>query len=354
MGCLYAKDVIGIAQDWIGYHEGDNNWTIFAKILDDCFYFDPQYKQNVAWCATFCDFCCVVAALPADRSNDEKKYDAQFFLYQPSKNNYSCSAREFANYFKNVGAWYTSDPMPGDMIFFDYGSGIAHVGIVEDVDGCITSIEGNAGDMVQRKWYDFDEIGGRIAGFGRPRYDGYEPNPKPDPEPTPTPTPEPQQKFTVQTYSGDALRLRAEPNTSSEQVGWIDNGTTFVADDIVEGEYIGGINTWVYYNGGYASGRYLYPTPEIVEPEPIPEPDPIPEPTPDPTPEPIPEPSVGEEYTVRVNTFLAVRSTPEALEDDSNKIGELYNGAIVIVYAKEGNWAKIGGNMWVSMTYLED
>lgn len=53
----------------------------------------------------------------------------------------------------DASAWY-KEPEVGDMIFFDRGSGISHVGIVEDIDGCITTIEGNAGDMVQRKWYD--------------------------------------------------------------------------------------------------------------------------------------------------------------------------------------------------------
>lgn len=172
MGSLYAKDVIQIARDWIGYEEGPNNWNIFADVLDKCGYFAPQEKQNIAWCAIFCDFCALQAAIPQDRDNDSKKYDAQYFLYQPSYNNYSASASLMAGYFKNNGAFYSSDPEPGDMIFFYSGDSIGHVGIVEDVDGCITTIEGNAGDQVQRKWYDFDDQ--RIAGFGRPRYDGYE------------------------------------------------------------------------------------------------------------------------------------------------------------------------------------
>ncbi len=351
MGSLRASWVISRAREWIGYHEGDNNWTIFAKILDDCGYFAPQEKQNVAWCGTFCDCMCLISAQPSDRDDEAKKYDAQYFLYQPSYNNYSCSASYFAGYFKDADAWYTSDTKTGDMIFFDFGSGIAHVGIIEDVDGCITTIEGNAGDMVQRKWYDFDDS--RIAGFGRPRYDD-EPDekednhskddskPKPEPEPEPT-----KQEFTVQTYSGDALRLRAEPNTSSEQVGWLANGMTFESDEIVEGEEIGGVDVWVYYDGGYASGRYLYPTPELPEPEP----EPIPEP--DPTPDPTPVPINGKIYTVSVSTYLAIRSTPEVTDDGSNKIGELYDGAEVIVYDTDDNWGKIGGNMWVCMDYLE-
>lgn len=173
MGSLYAKDVIEVAKSNIGYHENGNNWTIFAQVLDDCNYYAPQKKQNVAWCGTFCNYCCLEAALPADRDNDDKKYDAQYFLYQPSYNNYSASAAYFARYFKDAGAFY-DEPEKGDMIFFLMSDGnIGHVGLVEDVsETVITTIEGNAGDMVQRKWYD--KGNSRIAGFGRPRYDGYE------------------------------------------------------------------------------------------------------------------------------------------------------------------------------------
>lgn len=172
MGSLYAKDLIKMAQDWLGYEEGSNNWTIFSQVLDDCNYFEPQKKQNVAWCSIFCDFCALQAAIPKDRDNEAKKYDAQYFLYQPSYNNYSASASVFAGYFKNNGAWY-DEPLPGDMIFFKTGDNITHVGIVEDItDLVITTIEGNAGDQVQRKWYDINDS--KIAGYGRPRYDGYE------------------------------------------------------------------------------------------------------------------------------------------------------------------------------------
>lgn len=173
MGSLYAKDVIEKAQSFIGYHEGPNNDNYFADVLDGCDYFAPQKKQYVPWCAVFCDACCLLAAIPEDRDDDSKKYDAQYFLYQPSYNNYSASANLFAGYFISAGAWFAS-PEPGDMIFFkDSGGAIVHVGIVESVEGrTINTIEGNASDMVRRKSYDIGSE--RIAGFGRPRYDGYE------------------------------------------------------------------------------------------------------------------------------------------------------------------------------------
>lgn len=173
MGSMYIVDVLRVARSYIGYEEGPNNWNVFAQRLDECDYFAPQKKQNVAWCGTFVDDCFLEAAIPEDRDDEAKKYDAQFFLFQPSYNNYSASASCFASYFKNAGEWYTSDPRAGDIIFFQNDNGIYHVGIVESVDGdTINTIEGNTSDKVLRRSYDRDA--GKIAGYGRPRYDGYD------------------------------------------------------------------------------------------------------------------------------------------------------------------------------------
>lgn len=172
MGSIYIKDVLDVAKSYIGYTEGPNNWTVFAERLDNCDYFAPQKKQNVAWCATFIDDIFLEAAIPADRDDEAKKYDAQYFLFQPSYNNYSCSANLMANYFKSAGAWYTSGPEVGDIIFFQNADGIYHVGIVESIEGrTINTIEGNTSDSVARRSYDCDAE--KIAGYGRPRYDGY-------------------------------------------------------------------------------------------------------------------------------------------------------------------------------------
>lgn len=172
MGSMYIKDVLSTARSYLGYKEEPNNWTIFGKRLDDCDYFAPQKKQNVAWCGTFIDAVFLESAIPENRDDEAKKYDAQYFLYQPSYNNYSASASWFASYFKNAGAWY-SEPEVGDIIFFQNADGIYHVGIVESIEGrTINTIEGNTSDMVARRSYDCDAE--KIAGYGRPRYDGYE------------------------------------------------------------------------------------------------------------------------------------------------------------------------------------
>ena len=85
-------------------------------------------------------------------------------------------------------------------------------------------------------------------------------------------TPIPSDSYTVVTNSGDALRLRKEPNTISAQVGYIPNGTTFHSDTVVEGENVGGCKAWVFYQNGYASGKFLTPVPVVPEPpSPVPE-----------------------------------------------------------------------------------
>lgn len=75
---------------------------------------------------------------------------------------------------------------------------------------------------------------------------------------------------------------------------------------------------------------------------------PAPEPTPTPTPEPV-----EQTYKVCVNSFLAIRSTPYVAERDANKVGELYNGAVVTVFEMKNGWAKITGNCWCYAGYLK-
>jgi len=80
---------------------------------------------------------------------------------------------------------------------------------------------------------------------------------------------------------------------------------------------------------------------------------PEPEPTPEPAPEPIQPPvssNQGTVYTVCVGSWLNIRTEPTS---ESTKIGELYDGAKVIVYEQEDGWARIGDNMWVFADFLE-
>lgn len=90
----------------------------------------------------------------------------------------SCMA--MGEYFKKLGRFYTSDPRPGDLVFFHFKTNqrwTNHIGIVAEVKGNeITTIEGNTslnsddngGAVMKRK------RSSNIVGFGRPEYDGIE------------------------------------------------------------------------------------------------------------------------------------------------------------------------------------
>lgn len=263
MGSIYAESAVQIARDWLGYKEGTNNWTKMAEVLDDCGYYSPQKKQNIAWCATFVNFCLLEASIPDSRPNTERKYDAQNYQYQPSKNNYSAGAEEHAGYFKKAGKFFTehNKAQVGDVIYFYVDGKIGHMGIVEKHEGTtITTIEGNAGDCVQRKWYD--EGSPKVAGYGRPSYDGLTVPivEKPATKAKKTKAAPKSDKLKVATESS-TLTLRVAPNTRAASLINIPKGTTLTELAVTNGEFIHGDNTWfrVAYNGytGWCAGYYL-------------------------------------------------------------------------------------------------
>lgn len=74
-------------------------------------------------------------------------------------------------YYRNKGQFHTSDPRPGDQIFFGSStSNVGHTGIVEKVEGGkVHTIEGNTSDRVARRSYSLSDK--TIVGYGRPAYD---------------------------------------------------------------------------------------------------------------------------------------------------------------------------------------
>lgn len=80
------------------------------------------------------------------------------------------------------------------------------------------------------------------------------------------PTPPPL-NFTTMAPSG--LLVHSEPNTTSATTGSLAIFTTFSSDTVVVGEDVSGVNTWVYYDHdgitGYASGKYISPTPQPTQ-----------------------------------------------------------------------------------------
>ena len=244
----------------------------------------------------------------------DRKHTAYYVLCQPSSNNCAAVVSYMAGYFKKAGLYSTSlkDLAIGDIVFFKNSEGLSHVGMCvdwSDAKKTITTVEGNKNSKVSKCVYKYSDVGGYIAGFGKPR------------------------------YTDDITRKNAIAYALS-QVGYTEGANNWnkYADELDKVDYFAGCGRkqnlpWccvficaVMYNA-YKEA-------------------PDPEPTPTPTPS-------GDKYRVmNIKTFLAIRSTPEAKKDDSNKIGELYNGAIVTVLEQSNGWARISGEAWVSMSYL--
>ena len=165
-----AKKLLEIAAAEIGYKEketnsqldnpganaGDANYTKYARDLAAAGYYQAS-KQGFAWCDMFVDWCFLKLC--------GSKAEAEDMICQTGL--YGAGCEWSAKYYKQQGRFFTSNPKPGDQIFFnDY----AHTGIVEKiVNGVITTIEGNTSNMVARRTYSIGSS--KIDGFGRPKYD---------------------------------------------------------------------------------------------------------------------------------------------------------------------------------------
>lgn len=181
------QKVIDIALSEVGYLEkasasqldsktanaGSGNYTKYSRDLAAVSFFNGR-KQGVAWCAVFDAWCFYKAY---------GKAAALELLCQPTKaaNNAGAGCKYARNYFKTKGQLHTSNPQPGDVIFF-YSkdkSQIQHQGLVYKVDGSkVYTVEGNTsgasgvvanGGGVFKKSYPHTYD--RLAGYGRPQFD---------------------------------------------------------------------------------------------------------------------------------------------------------------------------------------
>lgn len=281
MGSLYITDVLNNALANVGAVCGKTNE--FSAELDSIDYFNTKKNGVANSCSIFqCDMA-YRSTRDANLEPCPDKWDAYYFLYQPSnpKNNCGAGCTQQAGYFKNNDAWYQEpDACTGDWIFYtndggtnDGGETYYHVGLVVDWGdwdelggrGGYKVVEGNTdGGYVAIHYVPFGDS--RIGGFGRPRYDGWEcpvkesePEPKPTPNPGPEPKPEPTTYEYQVTTNGGILRLRSASNTRSSYLIGIPNGTILSVDAVVDGEEIGGDTGWLHtsYEGftGYVA-RY--------------------------------------------------------------------------------------------------
>lgn len=155
---------------------GSNNYTKYARDLDNIKDFYNGKKNGYPWCDVFVDWC-FVSSFGVDRAKE--------LLCQPSKS-LGAGVYYSANYYKQKNQFYKSKPKAGDQIFFVNSKGNAqHTGLVYQVDNkYVYTIEGNTssekgvianGGCVRLKQYSLNY--NRIMGYGRPNYK-YEEQPK--------------------------------------------------------------------------------------------------------------------------------------------------------------------------------
>jgi hypothetical protein len=175
-GKTSAAAVLAVAVAQIGYKEkatnaqlddatanaGSGNYTKYARDFDEKY---PNWyngkKNGYAWCDMFVDWCFLTAF----------GYNAALkLLCQPEKSA-GAGCTYSLGYYKAKGQFHTSNPQPGDQIFFGNStSDVSHTGIVEKVDGSkVHTIEGNTSDQVARRSYTLTDK--TIVGYGRPAYD---------------------------------------------------------------------------------------------------------------------------------------------------------------------------------------
>lgn len=169
-----VKKLLQIAAGEIGYKEketnanldnktanaGDGNFTKYARDLREKGYYQAS-KQGYAWCDMFVDWCFLQLC-----GGDPDV--AQKIICQSGP--YGAGCKFSAQYYKNQGRFHTSNPKPGDQIFFN---NYAHTGIVEKIVGNVVhTIEGNTSNQVARRTYTLGSSS--IDGYGRPMYDAEE------------------------------------------------------------------------------------------------------------------------------------------------------------------------------------
>ena len=164
MSNYYAKDVVSLAQSWIGKKESDGSHKAIIDIYNTYKPHPRGYKMTYKdpWCATF------VSAISIKLG---------YTKIMPVE----CSCNKMIELYKSLGCWEENEnrgPNAGDIIFYDWqdtgsgdNKGVAdHVGIVEKVEnGKITVIEGNISKSVGRRTI---KVNGRyIRGYAVPKYD---------------------------------------------------------------------------------------------------------------------------------------------------------------------------------------
>lgn len=147
---------------------GSNNWTKYARDLDNIGNIYNGKKNGYAWCDVFVDWC-FIKTFGVDL--------AMKLLCQPY-GGAGAGCTYSVQYYKQKDQFHKSNPQTGDQIFFtnDGGKTSYHTGLVIAVgNGKVYTIEGNTssapgvvpnGGCVRTKSYNLTAT--YICGYGRP------------------------------------------------------------------------------------------------------------------------------------------------------------------------------------------
>lgn len=203
------EDIIAVAETQLGYMEGSIAGTVQG--YNDCTKYGQWYGDNMTympWCAMFVSWCADQAGIPTTIIPKHANCDVGM------------------DWFIGHGrfAWSsayggTRTPQRGDIVYFGakYTTGYdsTHVGIVYKVDSKkIYVLEGNSSAKVQTVPYDMTS--GYILGYGMPDYSLE------------------TKDISTGMYETTAsvLNFRAEPNSSSEIIGKLYEGTAIKITEI--------------------------------------------------------------------------------------------------------------------------
>ena len=194
MASLYRKPCVESALADEGY-ESDGLYNKYAERLDECDFFAGCGKKNgsVDYCAiAYCYWLFLnVITDSGEVDDDDRKYMVHYAMYQSDSCCTSAGCTQQANVYKDNGAWSSdwSELCVGHQIFFQKSNGVIyHTGMCVDWDDeGLYTIEANVDSYHTRKrYYKFSDP--KLAGFGIPRFDGYELESKPSAPVTSTPT----------------------------------------------------------------------------------------------------------------------------------------------------------------------
>lgn len=241
MASLYAKPCVDLAKDCEGY-KSDGLWNMYAERLDECDFFTGCGKKNgqVDYCGiAFCYWLFMnVITDSGEVTDDDRKYMTHYAMYQSDDCCTSAGCTQQSDAYKKAGAWYTNpqDLERGDQIFFQKSNGqIYHTGMCTgwDEDGAYVTEANVEGRQTLTRFYPYSEFGGKIAGFGKPRYDGWEiekddekDDSDPEPTPAPTPSPEPSDEEHYEVCVSSWLNVRSGAGMNYPVIWKLDDGDT--------------------------------------------------------------------------------------------------------------------------------